>query len=1205
MSLQFYLGRAGSGKTFRCQQDLVARLRQDPRPVRPSLWFLLPEQATAQAEAALLREPGIRGFARAQVVSFKRLAHLVLSETGGAAYDLLSEQGRQMLLRALVAEHRDALQIFAQSARESGFIARLARTFTELAQFRHSMDSLQGRLADLEAAGLGESLLARKLHDLALIGRAWEKRLGEQFGNPDHFLNELAVRIEQSSLLAQSEVWVDGFSSFMPQELRVMEAILKKAARVRVSLLLDPSETGAGEGGGDSTRLFAQNEETYRRLLALALDTGIEVEEPVCLPGEKHPTRFSSVPALVQLETRLCRSSMLAVGNKEAIPSLSEPLEGLPDVLPSLMCVEAASRRVEVEGAVRAIRRLCRVEGYRFRDIAVTVRDLDPYEALIRSAFVRHEVPFFLDRRRGMGHHPLVELIRSALRVLTGRWAAEDVVRYLKTDFAPLSRDEADRIENLVHEFGWRGMAQWISSDKPMPERAASSRNRKMKESESLELAEVRRRALAPLVQLQSALRDDAEGAQGNARPFVRALVELLTTLNCGAVMEDWVRQARAQGNLDLAEEHEQVWDAVLGLLSEMERSLDRETLALSDRVATLETGLESLTLGIAPPALDQVLIGTVERSRQPEVRAQFVLGLNEHLFPKVIPPDVILSDSDRHLLAEKAGMELAPVSQVRLFQERYLGYVALTRASQKVWASYALADERGKALAPSGFIRVFREAGACCEPPVQFCRIGSAWLQEDLESVERPAQAFEGVMRRKGGGTADETPEAGWRELEWLLERETGLSDSLNRVRRAALVGRSESLEAWVRGRLGHPDTELMTVSRLEKYALCPFKYYAEYQLRLKEREEFELQPRDLGDFHHAILEQVFKVLAQKFGEPVPESLRRCGFNANLLNWERVPEDAVFEALDRAIEDPDNRRHLDRAAQRGERVAFFSARARRQLGEVLKTCIAEGQASRFAQVAAEFGFGMDDSVCKALELDLGEEKLRLRGRMDRVDLARNSRGGWQVRILDFKSSEKKLDLQEVWEGLALQLPLYLVAFRDNSDLLADPAGAFFFPLHKKIEKKAEFFGPGPSGRSDPESPVPPIRMRGVFNLDALDSFCALQPGEGASFISVKLKKDGNPMQSGDWLESETFGRLLDQACVRAADWVGQIRTCRIAVSPVRIGGFTACNQFCPFGDLCRVTPQQKRARTLPKLGRKSVLEKLQTGSLEMGESPL
>ncbi len=1202
MSLQFYLGRAGSGKTFRCQQEIVARLRQDSRPARPSLWFLLPEQATAQAEAALLREPGIQGFARAQVVSFKRLAHLVLSETGGAAFDFLSEQGRQMLLRALVAEHRDELQIFAQSARESGFIARLARTFTELAQFRHSMDSLKARFSDLEAAGLGESLLARKLHDLELIGRAWEKRLGEQFGNPDHFLNELAGRIEQSNLLAQSEVWVDGFSSFMPQELRVVEAILKKAARVRMSLLLDPADRGDGEGNGDSTRLFAQNEETCRRVLALAFEAGVEVEEPLCLPATDHPTRYSSVPALAQLEAQLCHCSMVAVGTQEAGLCLPEPLSALPEILPPLVCVEAASRRIEVEAAARAIRRLCRVEGTRFRDIAVTVRDLEPYEALIRAAFARHEIPFFLDQRRGMGHHPLVELIRSALRVLTGRWAAEDVVRYLKTDFAPLTRDEADRIENQVIEFGWRGMAQWLS-EKAVPIRVASSKNRTEKEEGSKALSQIRRRALAPLGQLQAVLRDDAEGPKGDVRTFVRALVELLTSLNCDGIMEEWVRQARSEGNLDLAEEHEQVWDAVLGLLGEMERSLAGEAFPLFDLVSTLETGLESLTLGIAPPALDQVLIGTIERSRQPEVRAQFILGLNEHLFPKIPMSDVILSDSDRHLLSEKARMELAPSSQVRLFHERYLGYVALTRASQKVWASYALADERGKALAPSGFIRVFRESGANCEPPVQFCRIGHAWLQDDIGAVERPGQALEGVMRRKGA-FQDQTPNAAWNALECLLDRESGTSERLRRVRRAASVGRSESLERWVRERMVKLDTEPMTVSRLERYAQCPFKYYAENLLRLKEREEFELQSKDLGNFHHAILERVFGILAPVWGKAAPEPLLRCGFNSEILSWGEVPQEKTFEALDRAIEEL-NQEHLYRAAQRGQRVAFFSARARRQLGDVLKTCCAEGAASRFAQAAAEFEFGFDHSACKALELDLGEEKLFLRGRMDRVDLARDTQGRWRVRILDFKSSEKKLDLHEVWEGLALQLPLYLVAFRDNPDLMAEPAGAFFFPLRKKAEKKIEFSGSSVSPRFDSDSATAPIKMRGVFNLNALDSFCSLQPGEGSPFISVKLKKDGIPAQSGDWLESETFGKILDQACDRAADWVTQIRACRIAVSPVRIGSFTACNMHCPFGDLCRVTPQQKRARTLPKLGRKAVLEKLRTDSVEIGESSL
>jgi ATP-dependent helicase/nuclease subunit B len=593
-------------------------------------------------------------------------------------------------------------------------------------------------LADLEAGGIGRIASGAKTPRSRPDRQVWEKRLGERFENPDHFLNELAERIERSNLLAQSEIWVDGFSSFMPQELRVLEAVLKKAARVRVSLLLDPEDLGTG--GNDSIRLFAQNEETYRRILALALEAGVEVQDPVCLPETDHPTRFASVPALTRLETELCRSSMLAVGRREeGTPNSLECIEELPEVLPPLVCVEAASRRVEVEAAARAIRRLCRVEGYRFRDIAVTVRDLEPYEALMRAAFVRNGVPFFLDRRRGMGHHPLVELIRSALRVLTGRWAGEDVVRYLKTDFAPLTRDEADRIENQVVEFGWRGMAQWFA-DRALPERVlSSSRNRSEKEAESKKLLAIRRQALEPLAQLQAELREGAEETGVETCVFVRALVKLLTGLNCGMVMEDWVRQARADGELDLAEEHEQVWDAVLGLLREMERSLGGERLPLADLVSTLETGLEGLSLGIVPPALDQVLIGTIERSRQPEVRAQFVLGLNEHVFPKIPTSDVILSDSDRHVLMEKAGMELAPSSQIRLFQERYLGYVALTRASQKLWTSYALADERGKALAPSGFVRVFLESGMFCEPPVQFCRIGHAWLQETLDAVERP----------------------------------------------------------------------------------------------------------------------------------------------------------------------------------------------------------------------------------------------------------------------------------------------------------------------------------------------------------------------------------------------------------------------------------------------------------------------------------
>ncbi|HUT23797.1 MAG TPA: hypothetical protein VM492_05595, partial [Sumerlaeia bacterium] len=689
MTLQFYLGRAGSGKTQRCLDDIAERLREDPTPRGAPLIWLLPEQATAEAEAALLRAPGVRGYARAHVLSFRRLAWTVLRETGGTAQDFLDDQGRLMMLRALVARHRDQLRVFARSARETGFVSRLAATLTELAQFRHSFDDLEAFAKRLEAEGRGDSALAGKLRDIALLGRAWKAQLGERFADPDCFLDELARRLRQSRLFDGAEVWIDGFASFMPQEMKVLEEIFQPARTVHVALLLEPRDLHLGDGeraGGSETpppadpaRLFSQTEETHLRLAGLAADLGTEVADPVCFPLPSQPTRFTDAPALESLESRLRDSAMMPAGRVKpagrAMPAgKRDPrnVEGIgvapcpPAPLPPIVCAEAAGRREEVEAVARVIRRLCREEGSRYRDLAVILRDLDIYHPLIRSIFARHEIPYFIDRRRSIAHHPLVELVRSALRVVTKNWSPEDVIHYLKTDFAPVDRFEADEVENCVLERGVRGRRWWTdrtwqsrsgkrarteSAEPPgeEPPGAGSAAQTGQDGGKARSLDEIRALALAPLVSLEEQLtRSPGElDARTPSAPrtispalsppaLVQAVEDFLDRLECGTKIRTWAMEERARGAFEKAEEHEQTWSEAMALLEQTAMALGEDPVPVEDFADILESGLAGLTLGLAPPSLDQVLVGTIERSRQPNLQTVFVLGMNEGIFPRI-----------------------------------------------------------------------------------------------------------------------------------------------------------------------------------------------------------------------------------------------------------------------------------------------------------------------------------------------------------------------------------------------------------------------------------------------------------------------------------------------------------------------------------------------------------------------------------------
>ena len=711
MSLQFYIGRAGSGKTWCCREEIAQRLREDPSPRSPSLIWLLPEQASAQSERFLLETPGLEGFARAHVLSFKRLAHYIMLEQGKPAHPQLDEMGRLMLLRAMVCRHSDELKVFSRSARENGFISRLSSTFTELAQFRHSLGDLESRFRELAETCQGESLLAMKLHDLALLGRAWEAEVANRFSDSDHFLDNLATAIETTRFLSGAEVWLDGFSSFMPQEMRVIESILKRASQVRVTLLMDPDRIAvlpANPDELDPTRLFSQTEETYLRLQGLALDQGIQVLDTLFFPEKDQITRFIAGGALQSLEEGLVESGLVSGrgsgANDETIPT------GIPEELPSLIAVEAAGRREEVEAAARCIRRLCREGQNRYRDIAVVIRGLDEYHALIRSIFESHAIPFFIDKRRTVSHHPLVELIRSALRVVNDEWQFDDVSHYLKTDFPPVNRYDADAIENYALGHGVRGRRWWTEQSWPNPPRLYQEpednvETDKPRPDAIQHLERIRKTAFAPLLTFDTAINAAKNETGITGFDFARTIIDFLAALDCPGKMGKWAEAARQEGELDAAAEHEQAWDGVTGLIAQANEILGQECLPLEDWISIVEAGLANLTLGLVPPSLDQVLVGSVDRSRQPALKSVFVLGMNEKLFPRIGGEDVIFSDSERKLLADKYDFGLSPVSSIKLFRECYLAYVALTRGSQFLWVSWATADESGGALQASPFV--------------------------------------------------------------------------------------------------------------------------------------------------------------------------------------------------------------------------------------------------------------------------------------------------------------------------------------------------------------------------------------------------------------------------------------------------------------------------------------------------------------------
>lgn len=461
MAIRYILGRAGSGKTRRCLDDIRDRLMEAPEG--DPIIMLVPEQATFQAEAALVSTPGLGGLIRAQVLSFRRLAFRVMQEAGGTARIHIDDSGKAMLLQRIIQQHKEELRLFGGSAGQIGFIESLNKLYTEFRRYGIDQSKLERHVGIHAGLEQTSGTTADKLHDIRTIYNKFEDYLSKHYVDSEDYLTLLSQHIRDTSFMPRAEVWVDGFHGFTPQEYGVLEQLMLHCKTVTITLCGD-RDYGTGDVP-DELDLFNPTARTLVRLKQLAEQMGADQESVTLLDAE--PTiRFRHSPMLAYLEGNF--------GNRTSKP-FAEPAGEYVDI----SIQSAVNRRAEVEGLAREMIRQVRENGYRWRDMAVLVRNMEHYRDLLATALSDHGIPFFFDQKRSLLHHPLFELIRSAMEVVSGNWRHDAVFRCVKTDLLlplptnsdlPFSvkqlRGGMNQLENVVLALGiqgyrWKEARRW------------------------------------------------------------------------------------------------------------------------------------------------------------------------------------------------------------------------------------------------------------------------------------------------------------------------------------------------------------------------------------------------------------------------------------------------------------------------------------------------------------------------------------------------------------------------------------------------------------------------------------------------------------------------------------------------------------------------------------------------------------------------
>lgn len=1132
MPLQFLIGRSGTGKTTRILEDIRGKLREDP--AGNPIIYLVPDQMTFLSEYKLVKTPDLGGMVRAQVFSFSRLAWRVLQETGGMNRRHLDSVGVTMLIRKIMEDKKDDLKMFRRSADKQGFIAQMDEMLKEFK--RYCIDPEQVRIFHDETEELPEGL-RDKLHDLDLIYQQFEEELIGKYLDSEDYFKLLVEKMADSSYLASATIYMDGFYSLTPQELLIVDGLLKHSRHVTVSLTLDRPFR---QNPPDALHLFRQTGSTYYDIYQSALKQGISIEEDMVLEAEG---RYTGSPSLKHLET-----------NFAVRPVTKYPLDA------KVAITQAVNRRAEVEGVARDILKLVRDGVYRWNDIAILVRNGESYHDLIDTVFKDYEIPVFIDSKRSMLNHPLLELVRSTLEIIVSNWRYETVFRAIKTELlapigqtTPSMRERVDRLENYVLSRGIKG-TRWTSKDRwgyrrirglELEERSQTTKEKELEN----ELNDLKEMFTEPILTLSRRFKRARTG-----REYCEALFIYLEELHIPEKLDKLKFEAEEAGELIRAREHEQSWDAVIDLLDQYVEILGDEKIGLKQFSTIIETGMESMKFSLVPPAIDQVIVANLNLSRIDDVRAAFVIGLNEGVLPGKVTAEGIFSDGDRNaLLAD--GLEVAPGSGLRLLDEEFTAYKAFTTPSEALYMSYPLADEEGKSLLPSSYIKRVRdllgqvnEAVYTNDPSdfdavrqVSFAanyNVALAYLTAQLQLLKRgyPIDAlwwdvYNAYMRN------DEIKPLAIRVLSSLFYE--------NKAKKL-----SEDTSKKLYG-----ENILASVSRMEMFNSCPFSHFAAHGLKLQERKIYRLDAPDIGEMFHGAL----KIISDYLHE-------------NKISWSSLTKEQCLQLARSAIE---------RLAPKLQNQILLSTNRHHYLKRKLEDVIGrasivlseQAKASGFAPIGLEVAFGSKEEIPPLTFSLKNGTQMELVGRIDRVDKAEVDSGIY-LRVLDYKSSDKELNMSEVYYGLALQMLTYLDIVVSHSKTLvgkdAKPAGVLYFHVHNPVVKSNSMLNLD----EIEEAMFKSFKMKGLVlgNPDVIQLMDTTLDSSGkttSDIVPVTLKKDGSlgarskVASDGDFTLLQNHVRNVFQ---KAGD---EIVDGKVEITPYKLKEKKPCT-FCAYKSVCQ-----------------------------------
>ncbi|OON94317.1 MAG: hypothetical protein ATN31_03810 [Candidatus Epulonipiscioides saccharophilum] len=1146
--MEILLGPLGSGKTHRCYEEIIKTLKMNKKD---KIIMIVPDQFSLEVELELA-ERLYPGLLLVEVSSFSKLVYKANIEI-----PMLNELERIMILKKVIEDNHKELKFFTKSYNKDGFIEKVNNFLVVCENYGindFKDENLNGNLKD-------------KLADLSKINHWFYDFINTKFLTIEGSLHVLIKILMKTQEYKDALIIVDGFYSFSNAQEQVILALNSMARRMIITLPV-----------ADNNQPVNEHNIYYKSLNTLA-----RFENKVRVIKKEF---INNIHSNKNIDILYILNNYFSA-HKVDIPRHSN----------NVTLMACNNLEDEVVFVAQNIKKFIRDKGYRYNDIAIIMGNINLYRSHITTIFQEYEIPYFLDETRNIQANPAVNLIINLLEVIAGHWNLNAILAFLKSDmlhekitdeiedkkehkaepenksaqgttaefenkfvegsttesenkFAEGSTTEinknftiedVDYLENYLYEQGInyksKWLNEWIYADKKFD----------LKRLNALRL-----RIVEIITDVEKDILSFNHKGKITISNLLVIIYNFLVRMQVSDTINEWAVYHKQAGNISLEREYLSIYKTIMKIFERLVDILGNEYVKIATFKNILNTCFRHEKIAIIPATQDQIVIGELQRTRLPNKKIVFLLGLNDGVFPQYSINESIFSDMDlTHEIFTSNKLLYDSFVYSNFYGTDLEIYAAITKPKEYLLASYAMGDDEGKITRPSiVFTRL-----------AKLFRMNPAKKESFVNNIYTSKQTMGelGQVIKNKNILSDVYTDT----LRWYFENEKEtimtLLESLFYTNDQSNLNSDLAIKLY--------SNNSISVSRMEKFRKCPCSYFIQYGLQVEDRKLFKFKTPDIGTIFHSVLEIYPQLLKQS---------SETWTSVDIAKQEELVHQAVQESVIKA-----NTRKIE-----GGQTRYLIKRIEHMSNRAISAIKYQLEAGKFEP--QEFEYKFDGRVLPPININLGYTTLHLTGTIDRIDIFVMN-GKEYVKIIDYKSGQTNFNFAEVFYALQLQLLLYLDAYL-KINKSAKGAGVYYF----KLDASSVDYSPGKSPEYTEQALLKMFKLSGL-TLDDQDIAKAIEPNLQSQIIDVKYKKSGESYASSLVATEEEFDSIRKFIMLKVKELSREILEGKISIKPYKLGNKTGCD-YCNYHSICGFDQNlpNNNYDVLEKISKKEALDEIQ-----------